>query len=132
MTVQLFFSGVMNEHEPSAPPCPAAARPDLSPPHVYLVFGLIPRTHEFHICPKMPGLGCCSWMLMRRATWAGSSGLRLWSWRPAKRGPRDVEPGVDDMDADRVVLGTLDIESIEPERSVLAVLPVGESAMVRG
>lgn len=71
----------------------------------------------FHILPKRPGGGLCSFKLWRRATRVGSLG-RLFSWSEAKRGP---EPRRPDLVGDTGEV-TEESEETELERSVLSMV----------
>lgn len=77
-------------------------------------------TYLFHIFPKMPGGGLCSFKLWRRAMRAGSLG-RLASWSEAKRGP---EPRRPDLVGETGETGevTDESEETELERSVLSMV----------
>lgn len=74
-------------------------------------------TYLFHILPKMPGGGLCSFKLWRRATRVGSLG-RLVSWSDANRGP---EPRRPDLVGETGEVAE-DSEETELERSVLSMV----------
>lgn len=74
-------------------------------------------TYLFHILPKTPGGGLCSFKLWRRATRVGSLG-RLFSWSEAKRGP---EPRRPDLVGETGEV-TEESEETELERSVLSMV----------
>lgn len=74
-------------------------------------------TYLFHILPKIPGGGLCSFRLWRRATRVGSLG-RLVSWSEAKRGPEPRRPDLVGETGDVAD----ESEETELERSFLSIL----------
>lgn len=76
-------------------------------------------TYLFHILPKMPGGGLCSFKLWRRATRVGSLGL-LFSWSEANRGPEPRRPEVVGETGEVAE----DSEETELERCVLSMMTV--------